>query len=155
MSGKLEYPAHIIAARGRKVDLIDGTSVVLVYSFSSIMRMEEAYGSIEGALAQLNSPKGVRLTAVVELMAAGLLHEGHPTNGMLSDVESLAPLLDSMLLKEYSDAIGEAFEASFPKPDPDESGKHADPTATEGSRGLSGSTPERSSSDEQTPSSGA
>lgn len=155
MSGKLEYPAHIIAARGRKVDLIDGTSVVLVYSFSSIMRMEDKFGSLEGALGQLNSPTGLRLTAVVDLMAAGLLHEGHPTNGLLSDPEALAPLLDSMLIAEYSEAIGEAFEASFPKVDESEGGKHADPTATEGSRGSSGTTPEQSSSDAQTASSGA
>lgn len=152
---KLEYPAHIIAARGRKVDLIDGTSVVLVYSFSSIMQMEEKFGSLEGALGQLDSAKGLRLTAVVDLMAAGLMHEGHPTAGLLSDPASLAPLLDSMKIQEYSEAIGEAFEASFPKPDDESEGRHADPTTTEGSRGQSGTTPGQFSSDAQSESSGA
>lgn len=145
----VHYPPQVVAARGRKIELIDGTTATLLYSFASIMRIEEEHDSIATALTAVG--ENMKFGTLVKLMCAGLLHETHES-GLLSDPEVLAPQLDTLLMGDYSDAIGEAFEASFPKtPDPTvgESLPEMDP-----SPGPSGGMPQPSSSAAPTPSSG-
>jgi hypothetical protein len=155
MAGKTNIPAHIIAARGQKITLLDGSTPTLVYGFSSIMRLEEEFGSVSAALEAVTGADGESpsLTAVAKVMCAGLEHET-TESGLLSDLNTLRYLLDSTEIEGYSEAIGAAFSAAFPQStDADGEENEADPTAA--SRGLSGSTSAPSSSDALTPSSGA
>lgn len=145
----VHYPPQVVAARGRKIELIDGTTATLLYSFASIMRIEEEHDSIATALTSVG--ENMKFGTLVQLMTAGLLHETHES-GLLSDPEVLAPLLDTLLMQDYSDAIGEAFEASFPKtPDPTVGESLPE---VESSPGPNGGMPPQSSSVVLTPSSG-
>jgi hypothetical protein len=163
MAGKAHIPAHVIAARGVKITLLDGSTPSLVYGFSSIMRLEEDFGSIEAALNSVSSEGGAAaLTAIAKVLCAGLEHESANivdgqgatvASGPLSEIGVLRYLLDSTQIEEYSDAIGQAFENGFPSrtKEGDE-----DPTkGAESSPGQTGTTSAPSSSDAQTPSSGA
>jgi hypothetical protein len=155
MAGKTNIPAHIIAARGQKITLLDGSTPTLVYGFSSIMRLEEEFGSVSAALEAVTGPDGESpsLIAVAKVMCAGLEHES-TDNGLLSDLDTLRHLLDSTEIEAYSEAIGAAFSAAFPQAAPEDGeGSEADPTTA--SRGPSGTTSAPSSSDAQSGSSGA
>jgi hypothetical protein len=113
MAGKTNIPAHIIAARGQKITLLDGSTPTLVYGFSSIMRLEEEFGSVSAALEAVTGPDGESpsLIAVAKVMCAGLEHES-TDNGLLSDLDTLRHLLDSTEIEAYSEAIGAAFSAA-------------------------------------------
>lgn len=153
MAGKASIPAHVIAARGRRITLLDGTTPALVYGFSSIMRLEEDFGSIDQALEAVSGSGGKMpsLVAICKVMCAGLEHES-TDHGLLSDVATLRHLLDSTQIEFYSDMIGEAFELAFPKSK--ETDDAADPQSAESSPGPSGTTSAPSSSDAAMVSSG-
>jgi hypothetical protein len=143
----------VISARGRTITLLDGSSVTLVYGFMSIMQLEDEFGSLEAAMKSLSEE--VKLGTIAKIMAAGLLHETHPTAGVLGEIAGLAPLLDTLEIETYSEAIGEAFEAAFPQPvDGQHKGDEPDPTVPVSSPGSSGGTPPQSSSDAAMQSSG-
>lgn len=149
MAGKANIPAHVIAARGRKINLLDGSTPTLVFGFSSIMRLEEDFGTLDQAFGVLQGAPSI--TSIAKIMCAGLEHES-TDHGLLSDLDVLRHLLDSTEIEAYSTAIGEAFELSFPTAASDDD---ADPTeGADSSLGQTGSTPRLSSSDEPTQSSG-
>lgn len=149
-------PAAIIAARGKQITLIDGSQPHVVFTFSAVMRLEEEFGSIAGALEAVQQVEaGKAFGSIANILAAGLEHEKTADGHSLGDVDVLRYLLDSQQLQVYSEQLGAAFEAAFPKAEKggDDS---ADPTQGEtDSLGLSGSTSEPSSSDAPLVSSGA
>lgn len=145
-------PAHVIAQRGKKITLIDETDVSIVFTFSSIMRIEEDFGSVAGALAAVSQgEKGAAFTALAQIIAAGLEHATVGDGAHLSDVENLRAVLDPMRFEDYSDALGGAMEAAFPQDDKAGEGD-ADPQTD--SPGESGTTSPSSLSDEVSASSG-
>lgn len=152
---KAYIPAEVIAARGRKIRLLDDTVVTIVFTFSSLMTLEEDHGSIAAAMAEVQKgDKGAAFGSLTSIMAAGLEHETHPEYGLLSRVETLRHLLDSQEFANYSDAMGEALAQAFPS-EVEVEGGEGDDDPQKGSLGAAGTTSPRSSSDAQTPSSGA
>jgi hypothetical protein len=155
MSKNISYPASVIAARGRKITLLDDTEVTLVYGFASLMRVESDFGSFTEALRSLGGgDRPISTNGLAKLVAAGLLHEGHPTEGALGDPEHVAGLLDTMRIASYVAAISDALVEAFPQAS---KGEHVDEDPTEGdesSPGLSGTTSEPSSSVDESVSSG-
>ena len=147
-----QIPASVIAQRGKTITLIDDSTAVVVFTFSSLMRIEEDFGSVQGALAAVSQgSRGQSFSAVAQIVAAGLEHESRD-EAQLSDVEYLRGMLDPMRFDEYSDAVGAAIDAAFP-PSDDEAGEDdADPQRD--SRGESGTTSPLSPSDEASASSG-
>lgn len=149
-------PAHVIAQRGKTITLIDGSSAVVVFTFSSLMRIEDDFGSIAGALAAINENiYGKAFTSVANILASGLEHVERPDEVDLSDVETLRALLDPMKFADYSDAAGEAIKLAFPEVDDDAEAGEGDPDPQQDSLGESGTTSRPSSSDEVSVSSGA
>lgn len=133
-------PAHVIAQRGQSVTFIDGSKATVVYTFSSLMRIEEDFGSIAAALAETErGMSAAAFTAVAQIMAAGLEHEHAADGASLSDVEYLRNVLDPMLFDPYSEAVGKAITAAFPAETDAEAGEgDADPQ--QDSLGESGGT---------------
>lgn len=147
-------PPSVIAQRGKKITLIDGTIVTCVYTFSSLMRIEEDFGSVNGALAVVGQgSNGTAFTSVAQILAAGLEHEQTSDGQKLDDLDTLRSLLDPMKFNTYSDAVGAAIEAAFP--DAGESDGEGDTDPSKDSPGESGTTSRPSSSGEATSSSGA
>jgi hypothetical protein len=146
-------PAAVIQQRGKTIDLLDGSKAVVVFTFSSLMRVEEDFGSVQDALAAVTQgARGSAFTAVAQILAAGLEHENRD-DGRLSDVEYLRALLDPVHFESYSDAVGAAIDAAFPSSDDTEAGESdADPQMD--SRGESGTTSPSSSSEGERTSSG-
>jgi hypothetical protein len=133
-------PASVIAQRGRPVSFIDGTKATLVCTFSSLMRIEEDFGSIATALAETQrGMTGPAFTSVASIMAACLQHEPARDGQSLADPETLRLLLDPMLFDDYSEAAGEAISAAFPAEADDKAGE-GDPDPQPGSLGESGGT---------------
>jgi hypothetical protein len=146
-------PAHVIAQRGKPITLIDGSVETVVFTFSSLMRIEEDFGSVQGALAAVSQgARGEAFSSVAKILAAGLEHVRRE-DGELSDVEYLRCLLDPMSFTRYSDAVGAAIDAAFPDDDAEAGEGDADPQKD--SRGESGTTSQQSPSVEAMPSSGA
>lgn len=149
-------PAHILSQRGKPIVLIDGTQVTLVYTFSSLMRIEEDFGSVAAALQAIRAgERGSVFTSIAQICAAGLEHESMPPHGArLSDVDVLSGYLDPQRVEQYSDALGDALAAAFPetKAEAEAGGDDADPQPD--SRGESGTTSPPSPSVEAMPSSG-
>lgn len=111
-----EIPASVIAQRGKKITLIDEREVAVVYTFSSLMRIEEDFGSVAGSLGEISKGEsGAAFTSLVRIMAAGLEHERTEDGRQLDDTDVLRMLLDPMRFSDYSDALGEALAAAFPK----------------------------------------
>lgn len=146
-------PPHVLAQRGVAITLLDGSERKLCYTFSSLMTLEEAFGSINAAVAAISSSDSAQIGGTVKLLAAGLEHEVDTNGERLSDPQHLRYLVDSTQINEYGDAIGAAFDLAFPTAvEVDES----DPTqGATSSPGPSGSTSEQSSSVEASTSSGA
>lgn len=110
-----QIPASIIAQRGKTITLMDGSTATVVYTFSSLMVVEDDFGSIVGALAEINGGMtGRTFNAVARLAAAGLEHETTADGAALSDVDMIRGLLDPMRFDEYAKAIGEAIDTAFP-----------------------------------------
>lgn len=150
---RIAIPAHVIAQRGKKITLIDGSEVTVVFTFSSLMRVEEDFGSIMGALAAVKQGTNAQaFTSIATILAAGLEHVTYG-DVPLSDVETLRTLLDPMLFDSYSDQMGAALDAAFPDEKEGDGEHDADPQTD--SRGESGTTSPSSSSDEARTSSGA
>jgi hypothetical protein len=152
---RANVPAAVLAARGVPITLLDETQPRLLYTFSSIMRLEEQHGSLAAAMnVVVDGEKGAAFSGMLGIIAAGLEHEATADGARLSDVETLRYLLDPKLMEDYGNAIKDAFELSFPF-DPD-SGAEADPTqGAESSPGTTGTTSAPSLSDAQLTSSGA
>lgn len=148
-------PAAIIAQRGKKITLIDDREVTVVYTFSSLMRIEEDFGSVAGALESIaGGEKAKAFTALSQIMAAGLEHERTDDGQGLDDTNVLRMLLDPMRFTDYSDALGEALTAAFPQADTDEQGGDDAADPTKDSPGGSGITSQPSPSDGVNTSSG-
>lgn len=148
-------PAHVLAQRGKRITLIDGTEVAVCYTFSSLMRLEEDFGSIENALQEINKgERGAAFTGLGNIMAAGLEHASWGEDALpLDDLRNLRTLLDPMQFEAYSTQLGEALAAAFPSNLQDEGGEgDADPQTD--SRGESGITSPPSPSDAVSTSSG-
>jgi len=148
-------PAAVIAQRGRPITLIDGTEVTVVYTFSSLMRIEDDFGTLARAFAELESGEyGALMNTVSKLLAAGLEHvEPAGDRGALSDVDVLRGWLDPKHVNDYTDQVTAAIAQSFPDASAEAEGDAVDPT--QDSPGESGTTSPPSPSDAQTPSSGA
>lgn len=152
---RTSIPASVIAQRGRKITLIDGSEALAVCTFSSLMRIEDDFGSVQDALITVRQGAfGKAFNAVAQILAASLEHVERADGGNLGDVEQLRSLLDPMSFKDYSDAVGDAIDAAFPDVADDEAGEgDADPQMD--SRGESGTTSPSSSSVDERTSSGA
>lgn len=150
-----KIPAAVIAQRGRDVTLVDESTVTLVYTFSSLMTIEDDFGTLATAFARLDlGERGNMMSTCAQLMAAGLQHEpATDDRGPLSDVDTLAGLLDTKRIHEYAEKVGDALAAAFPDAADEGGDSEADPTKD--SRGESGTTSQPSPSDAPTPSSGA
>lgn len=150
-------PASVLAARGKPITLIDGRVVHVVFTFSSVMRLEDDFGSIAAALTAVEQVEsGKAFGSIADILAAGLEHESTEDGARLSNVDVLRYLLDSTELHHYSEQLGAAFEAAFPTPEQKGGGDDADPTkGADSSLGQSGTTSPLDSSDEATSSSGA
>lgn len=149
-------PASVLAARGKPIKLIDDRVVHVVFTFSSVMRLEDDFGSIAAALSAVEQVEsGKAFGSIADILAAGLEHESTDDGARLSNVDVLRYLLDSTELHNYSEQLGAAFEAAFPTPEKS-GGDDADPTkGADSSLGQSGTTSPLDSSDEATQSSGA
>lgn len=150
-----QIPAHVIAQRGKPVELFGGETVTVVYTFSSLMTIEEHFGSIAGALAAVQQQhRGAAFTSLCTILAAGLEHVERREDGTdYSNPEHLRMLLDPRLFETYSDQMGEALSDAFPDSDEDKAGEDdADPQMD--SRGESGTTSPSSPSDVLSASSG-
>lgn len=149
-----KLPAHILKSRGVPITLLDAREVVLLFTFSSLMRLEEEFGSVAAALGEIQKgDKGAAFGSIARIMAAGLEHEHDGDGKRLDDTDVLRSLLDSVELEAYSDALGEAFEKAFPEPEGDDA---PDPQqGATSSPGTGGGTPAPSHSDAPTPISGA
>lgn len=149
-------PASVIAQRGVKIKLIDDSEPLVVYTFSSLMRIEEDFGSVQGALVAVRqSTNGKAFTSLCTILAAGLEHEPPTAEGVkLDDDEQLRYMLDPMHFSDYSDAMGEALDRAFPEADDDETAGEGDADPTKDSPGESGTTSQPSPSDEVSSSSG-
>lgn len=153
-----QIPASVIAKRGKPIRLIDDSEVAVVFTFSSIMRIEEDFGSVADALSQVSAgPTGAAFTALAQIVASGLEHEQLDDGTKLSDVENLRVMLDPFAFEDYSDAMGAAMEAAFPQSaEGDDAGAGGDDTDPQSdSPGESGTTSRPSPSDEATETSGA
>lgn len=151
---RLNIPASVLAQRGKPVKLIDDTTRTVIFTFSSLMRIEEDFGSVVGALVAIKQgTAGQAFTSIAQIMSAGLEHEQLEDGSRLSDPEVLRGQLDPSLFDDYSEALGEAIEAAFPAAKEGEGQDDADPQP--GSRGESGTTSPSSRSDDLTPNSGA
>lgn len=149
-------PAHVLASRGREIKFIDGTTAQLVFTFSSIMTLEESFGSIGAAVNEMKKlGDGAAFGSIVKILAAGLEHEVNADGVPLSTVSLLRHMLDPTQIETYAEQMGSAFEAAFPAADPDEKSDDADPTKPTDSRGPIGTTSAQSSSDAATQNSGA
>lgn len=137
-----QIPASVIAQRGKRITLIDDREVAVVYTFSSLMRIEDDFGSVAGSLAEISKGEsGQAFTSLVRIMAAGLEHERTEDGQQLDDTDVLRMLLDPMRFSDYSDALGEALAAAFPSAKADEqSGGEGDADPTTDSPGESGTT---------------
>jgi hypothetical protein len=155
---KSSIPAAVLHQRGVPITLIDGSTAVVVFTFSSLARIEAQYGSVGAALheAQGSTTDAAVFSGLTQVLACGLEHETRGEGGAavdLGDAEQLVHLLDSALVREYSKAIDDGFDKSFPKPEGDDAGDPQGP-GEPASHGTSGSTSAQSPSDEGTTSSG-
>lgn len=139
----INVPADVIAQRGIPIKLIDGSEARAVVTFSTIMTIEEEFGSIADALAAINGgAMGKVFGGVASVLAACLEHEPPREQGRLDDVDVLRNLLDPMQFSTYVDAAGNAISAAFPAGDDAEAGEgDADPQ--QDSPGESGTTSPR------------
>jgi hypothetical protein len=146
-------PASVLAQRGVPISLLDGRQVMLCFTFSSLMLLEEAHGSMQNVLKVINEGiSGAVIGGLIEIIGAGLEHEHGPDGERYSDPDVLRYVLDPQLIGEYGDAIGEAFEKAFPQADPSDT--EADPTQpVASSHGETGTTSPPSPSVEATASS--
>jgi hypothetical protein len=148
----------ILAAKGVPIILTDqehniDKPVSVCFTFSAIMNLEQEFGSLQGAMEVLNQGEGgAAFTSIVKILGCGLEHET-TDHGALSDLDVLAGYVDTGRIKEYADALGEAFKKAFP-PNLTDSGDAAG-SADPSSLGASGTTSPPSGSDSLTPSSGA
>lgn len=148
-------PAPVLKQRGTQITLIDGNELTLLITFSSLVTLESQYGSIADVLTEANGGAASAMnSALLACLAAGLEHAALPDDNDAGDPELLRGWLDSLLIEDYSNAVGECFEKSFPllvKGADDGS----DPTQqAPGSLGSSGDTSVSSSSDAARESSG-
>lgn len=144
-------PSAVLAQRGVPIKLIDGSEAVVVFTFSSLAIIEAKYGSVQAALSEAQGGSTAQtFTGMLDVFAAGLEHDPK-----FSDVAVLRYLLDPLETRNYSKAIDDAFDKSFP-PAESKDDDAADPqTPGEASRGPSGNTSAASPSDDETTSSGA
>ncbi len=142
-----------LAARGRPLPLLNGSTLTLRYDFSALLAIEERFGGI-GIMQERMSDRGLRgpvLTTTLELLVCGLRHTPGP-NGVPWTVERLAPLLDPARIGEYSEAAGAALAEAFPTTAPTPTTTTADGNGA--SPGTTGTTSAPSSSDAAMSSSG-
>jgi hypothetical protein len=132
-----------LLAAGTPLALTDGREVSLKYGMRSLKILEDQFGDLRTAQNSL-AGGGKTIGPLMDLLSAGLLHEGITADELLD-------LVDPQRLEEYSQALVKAFEVAFP----DAVGKAEELlAATNGSSGPSSTTRPRSHSGAATRSSG-
>jgi hypothetical protein len=155
-------PGSDLAPAPLYLTLTTGREVPLRYGMLSVLRLEETFGSLNAMRVAFNAAaagEGPIVGPTLGILCAGLLEEHDGNGGRLSNLETLAPLLDQDLIQEYAAVAGQALLRAFPKAAasageaPGEATAPTLPAVT--SPGPSGTTSAPSSSDAATTSSGA
>lgn len=132
-----------VLVAGVALVLTDGREVTLRYGMRSLKMLEDTFGTIADAQNAL-AAGGKAIGPLMELLAAGLVHEAITADAMLD-------LVEPAKMVSYTDALVAAFELAFPA-----AGKAGAPAgAQNGSTGACSTTSPPSPSGAATTSSGA
>lgn len=126
-----------LLAEGARIDLIDGTSVNLVYSMRAIALLEARYGSVKAVQGAIDtSGNGAAFGPLIQLVGAGCVgpggfephirqHQDAKGERVISgdivyrrrkDGADLADLMHPGLIQGYVDAFAAAFDKALASP---------------------------------------
>lgn len=103
-----------VKSKDIKITLSDGVERTIKFDLNAMAELEDKYGSVDEAFAQLdnNSIKALRF-----ILWAGLVHEDENLTE-----RKVGSLIDVRFMQNIIGTLGEAFEADMPVEKPEEIG---------------------------------
>lgn len=118
-----------LLAEGSPLILSDGRTVHVRFTMRSLKALEDAFGDFDTVQKTLTSTTGAKVGPMIEVLAAGLIHEG-------LTADDLYDLTSPGALQSYVAVISDALEQAFPDP----TGEVPKVGSADGSRGVTSTT---------------